>query len=196
MIKSIVVHVHVYVSYLFLWPHALHYICSSNQIRKIIYDDCKVLNDKMSVRMRGLNMIMYVILRDSYYRKLFYHRLGCLTLLYSWYIPGAKTFNPICSNIGGGVYLAHPSSTYLNAKSIGCNFICRQNTTLGNKVEGDSNSIPTIGDNVSIGANACVIGNIYVGDNVVIGAGCVVVKDIPSNSIVVGNPARIISTRI
>jgi len=36
----------------------------------------------------------------------------------------------------------------------------------------------------------CIIGDITVGDNVVIGAGSVVTKDLPSNCVAVGNPAR------
>ena len=51
---------------------------------------------------------------------------------------------------------------------------------------------PIIGNNVNIGANVCIIGNIRIGNNVEIGAGTVVVKDIPDNTVVVGNPGRII----
>lgn len=39
-----------------------------------------------------------------------------------------------------------------------------------------------------------ILCDVRIGDNVVIGAGCIVAKDVPSNSIVVGNPARIIGT--
>lgn len=43
-----------------------------------------------------------------------------------------------------------------------------------------------------IAANSTVIGEISIGDNVIIGAGSVVTKDIPSNSVYVGNPAKFI----
>jgi serine O-acetyltransferase len=46
---------------------------------------------------------------------------------------------------------------------------------------------------VSIYTGATVFGGITIGDNVTIGAGAVVFDDIPSNSTVVGNPARIIA---
>jgi len=52
----------------------------------------------------------------------------------------------------------------------------------------------TIGNNVFIGADAIILPAITIGDNVVIGAGAVVTKNIPSNSVVVGNPGRIIGT--
>ena len=45
---------------------------------------------------------------------------------------------------------------------------------------------------MTLGAGVIIIGNVSIGDNVTIGAGSVVVKDIPSNCIAVGNPARVI----
>ena len=54
---------------------------------------------------------------------------------------------------------------------------------------------PYIGDDVHIKAGAKVIGGVTIGDDVIIGAGAVVVKDVPSHSIVVGVPARIVKRR-
>ena len=50
----------------------------------------------------------------------------------------------------------------------------------------------TIGDNVWIGGNACIMPGVTIGNNVVIGAGSVVTKDIPDNVIAAGNPCKII----
>lgn len=50
----------------------------------------------------------------------------------------------------------------------------------------------TIGDNVWIGGGVQIMPGVTIGDNVVIGGGSVVTKDVPSNSLIVGNPARII----
>jgi acetyltransferase-like isoleucine patch superfamily enzyme len=52
----------------------------------------------------------------------------------------------------------------------------------------------TIGDNVFIGSNVIILPNISIGDNVVIGAGSVVTKSIESDSVVAGNPAKLIRT--
>ncbi len=52
----------------------------------------------------------------------------------------------------------------------------------------------TIGDNVWIGGNACIMPGVTIGNNVVIGAGSVVTKDIPDNVIAAGNPCKIIRT--
>lgn len=50
-----------------------------------------------------------------------------------------------------------------------------------------------IGNNVWIGGGVTILPGVTIGDNVTIGAGSVVVKDVPSNTIVVGNPARVVS---
>jgi len=50
----------------------------------------------------------------------------------------------------------------------------------------------TVGSNVWFGGSVTVLGGVTIGDNVVIGAGSVVVHDIPSDSIALGNPARVI----
>jgi acetyltransferase-like isoleucine patch superfamily enzyme len=65
-------------------------------------------------------------------------------------------------------------------------------TTLGNGMHGRNDLIPTIGNNVSLGLNVTIIGKVTIGDNVIIGAGSVVVKDIPSNCVAAGNPAKVI----
>ncbi|CAL2105134.1 Acetyltransferase [Tenacibaculum sp. 190524A02b] len=53
----------------------------------------------------------------------------------------------------------------------------------------------TIGNNVWIGANVTVLPEITIGDNVIIGANSLVNKDIPSNTIAVGNPCKVIKTK-
>ena len=50
----------------------------------------------------------------------------------------------------------------------------------------------TIGNNVWIGGGAILLPGVTIGDNVVIGAGSVVTKDIPSNSVALGNPCRVV----
>lgn len=95
-----------------------------------------------------------------------------------------------CSEIGGGLFLQHAHSTEINAQSIGNNCQIWQNVTIGVKHSGGPS--PIIGNNVKICAGACVLGGITIGDNVTIGANAVVLKDVPDNSIAVGVPAKVI----
>lgn len=50
----------------------------------------------------------------------------------------------------------------------------------------------TIGDNVFIGADSVILPNTTIGNNVIIGAGAVVARDIPDDSVVIGNPCQVI----
>lgn len=52
-----------------------------------------------------------------------------------------------------------------------------------------------IGNNVFVGTNSVILPGVRIGNNVVIGAGSIVSKDIPSNSIAVGNPCKVIKNK-
>jgi maltose O-acetyltransferase len=52
----------------------------------------------------------------------------------------------------------------------------------------------TIGNNCFVGVGSIILPNVHIGENVIIGAGSVVTRDIPSNSVVAGNPAKVINT--
>ena len=58
--------------------------------------------------------------------------------------------------------------------------------------EGYTSNKTTIGNNVWIGANCCILDGVTIGNDAVVGAGSVVTKSIPAKHIAVGNPARII----
>lgn len=172
-----------------IFPHIILYkLCP---VKHLIDEDIDVMNIKRGIAYKNSMAIAYYLFKDKYYRNIFYNRIGNLSIICSWYLPPSNNFFP-CKHIGGGVYPAHPFATILNAKRIGKNCSFRQCTTLGNKRDGENTNGPIIGDNVSIGANVCIIGDIRVGNNVIIGAGSVVVKDVPDNVIIAGNPAKII----
>jgi putative colanic acid biosynthesis acetyltransferase WcaB len=97
--------------------------------------------------------------------------------------------------IGKGLSLFHGHALVINqAVVIGENCILRNSTTIGHRKlpDGTFSKCPRIGNNVDIGANVCIIGDVEIGDNVQIGAGAVVFRSVPANSVAVGNPARII----
>lgn len=67
-----------------------------------------------------------------------------------------------------------------------------QGVTLGGTGKQSGKRHPTLGNNVTVGCGAKVLGNITIGDNVKIGGNSVVVKDVPANCTVVGVPGRIV----
>jgi putative colanic acid biosynthesis acetyltransferase WcaB len=113
-------------------------------------------------------------------------------ILVEWFFNIEIPYNV---TILSGLKIYHGHSLVIHCKvEIGKNCILRQSTTIGNN--GKTDFCPIIGNNVSIGANCCLIGDIIIGDNVTIGAGSIVVRSVPPNSTVVGNPARIIIKKI
>lgn len=88
--------------------------------------------------------------------------------------------------IGEGLFIGHPIGIVVNSGCvIGKNFILRQNTTIGTTAwdPSDHEDI-VIGDDVSVGANSCIVGSgLSIGNNVTIGAMSFVNKDIPANSV-------------
>jgi len=100
--------------------------------------------------------------------------------------------------VGKRLSLYHGHALVINqGVVIGDNCTLRNSTTIGHKKlsDGSFSKCPRIGNNVDIGANVCIIGDIVIGDNVIIGAGSVVTKSFPSDCTVVGNPARILEKK-
>ena len=93
------------------------------------------------------------------------------------------------AKIGSNLILPHPHNIQIGVGCvIGNNVKIYHNVTLGQ----NHNAYPVIDDNVTIYPNACVFGDIIVGANSVIGAGAIVNKNVPPNTVVAGNPARVI----
>jgi len=97
------------------------------------------------------------------------------------------------ATIGEGLFIDHGMGVVIGETSIlGDNVTLFQGVTLGGTGKEKGKRHPTLGSNVVVGTGAKVLGNIMVGDNVAIGANAVVIKDVPSNSTVVGVPGRIV----
>jgi glycosyltransferase involved in cell wall biosynthesis/serine acetyltransferase len=101
---------------------------------------------------------------------------------------------PPSAKIGPGLVIFHGYAIVINENAVlGRNVTIRQSVTIGAKNDAGTDA-PTIGDDVDIGAGAVVIGPITVGNGAVIGAGAIVVHDVAPGEVVVGNPARPISS--
>lgn len=99
--------------------------------------------------------------------------------------PGATIQEGFFIDHGMGVVIGETTE-------IGKNVTLYQGVTLGGTGKEKGKRHPTIGNNVVIGANATVLGNIKIGNNVKIGAGSVVVTSVPDHCTVVGVPAEIV----
>ena len=96
------------------------------------------------------------------------------------------------AQIGRGIYLGHPYNITIGTNVvIGDNVNLHKGCTIGNIMAGKRAGSPRIGNCVSIGINACVVGGINIGDDVMIAPNAFVNFDVPSHSVVVGNPGQI-----
>lgn len=95
-------------------------------------------------------------------------------------------------NIGPGFYLGHVWNITINPKAvIGSNCNIHKGVVIGQCNRGERKGTPVIGNEVWIGANAVIVGHITIGDDVLIAPNAYVNCDIPSHSVVVGNPCII-----
>ncbi|WP_292011093.1 serine acetyltransferase [Chryseobacterium sp.] len=96
------------------------------------------------------------------------------------------------TEIGEGFYLGHWGSLVINPNAkIGKNCNIAQGVTIGQQNRGKNKGFPVIGDDVWIGTNAVIVGGINIENNVLIAPNSYVNFDVPANSIVMGNPAKI-----
>ena len=102
------------------------------------------------------------------------------------------------AKIGEGFRLYHTPGIVIGwGVEIGKNCEVFQNVTIGeSRKETDGRRFPTIGDNCTIYAGACVSGPVAVGRNVQIGANSVVLGDIPSDCFAAGAPAKVIRRNV
>lgn len=179
-----------YILYIFSIIHWVCYKSADPETKSLIDSDIEEMNRRCKVQNKGL---MYWLVTRKPYRNLFYYRIPKAKHLCRL-LPEYPLFSiNVRDGIGKNAFvLNHPYGTRLNAQRIGDHFTCCHLTTLGNGMHGRNDLIPTIGNNVSLGLNVTIIGKVTIGDNVIIGAGSVVLKDIPSNCVAAGNPAKVI----
>lgn len=97
------------------------------------------------------------------------------------------------ATIGKNFFIDHGTGVVIGETAIiGDNVILFHGVTLGTTGKEKGKRHPTVKDNVLIGANASVLGNITIGENAKVGAGAVVVKDVKENTTVAGVPAKVV----
>lgn len=135
---------------------------------------------------------MYYLRKASQHKKMsilgIYYRLIIRKLSYKF---GFQI--PVTTSIGEGFYIGHFGTIVINGKAkIGKNCNIAHSTTIGQANRGKLKGYPTIGDKVWIGTGSVIVGNIKIGNNVLIAPNTFVNIDIPDNSLVIGNPAKVI----
>jgi serine O-acetyltransferase len=97
------------------------------------------------------------------------------------------------ASIGPGLFIDHGMGVVIGETAeVGSDVTLYHGVTLGGTNLSKGKRHPTIGDRVTIGAGAKVLGNITVGCDSRVGANAVVVKSVPENSVVVGVPGQVI----
>lgn len=97
--------------------------------------------------------------------------------------PGAE--------LGERVVIDHGQGTVIGSTAVvGDDVLLYHGVTLGAREERTGKRHPTVGDDVTLGANATVLGDVTVGDGAAVGAGAVVVDPVEPDQTVVGVPAR------
>lgn len=151
--------------------------------------------------------ILFRAFQDSGFRAVFFYRIGrwCrdrhLGLL-AVFVERLMRHLSHCwistlAEIGPGFRIAHVCGIIVPPKTcFGKNCTIRQNVTLGgnyDKVTEDGRGNPLIGDNVSIGPGAAILGPVTIGSNSIIGANALVTTSVPENSVVGAFRAEILA---
>lgn len=96
------------------------------------------------------------------------------------------------AKIGKGIYLGHLYNITIGKDAeLGENVNLSKGCTIGTIITGNHTGSPKIGNCVFVGVNAAIVGGVTVGDDVLIAPNAFVNFDVPSHSIVIGNPGQI-----
>ena len=101
---------------------------------------------------------------------------------------------PARTEIGEGFYIGHSGRVIINPDAkLGKNMNVSTGVVIGSENRGKRKGAPTFDGKCWIGANAVIVGNIHIGEDVLIAPLSYVNFDVPPHSVVIGNPAKIIS---
>ena len=98
--------------------------------------------------------------------------------------------------IGAGFFVDHGMGVVIGETTeVGDDVMLYQGVTLGGTGSERGKRHPTLGNGVTVGVGAKILGAVTVGDGAIIGAGAVVLRDVPAHTTVVGIPGRVVAVR-
>jgi serine O-acetyltransferase len=97
------------------------------------------------------------------------------------------------ANVGDGLFIDHGMGVVIGETAdVGHDVTLYQGVTLGGTGFATGKRHPTVGDNVTVGSGAKLLGPIEIGHGAKVGANSVVITDVSPNSTVVGNPGHVV----
>lgn len=145
----------------------------------------KLISTKLTSRLELIGILLYRFSNKFYLENRITEADFCSLL--GRFLSGFEIY--YSATIGKGLKINHGLGTVIGARTvIGDNALIHQGVTFGDKNGGR----PIIGNAVVVYAGAKILGNTLIGDNVTIAANAVCFINVPSNSTVVGVPARIL----
>lgn len=140
-------------------------------------------------------VFLYRIGRYFWKKKLFFLAGMCQRIMHHF----CHCWISVSAEIGPGFLIAHVGGIVVGGKTIiGKNCDIRQNVTFGgnfSRKDEQGRTQPILGDGISVGAGACILGPVKIGNNAIIGANSVVTRDVRENMIASGIPAKEIKER-
>lgn len=172
------------------------------KIFKLIKQEIKTIKEKDPAAKSTLEIILlyqgfHALILHRLAHKLYKLKVPFLPRLisqFSRFITGIEIHPG--AQIGKNFFIDHGMGVVIGETSIiGDNCLVYQGVTLGGTGKEKGKRHPTIGNNVTLGAGAILLGNITIGDNSNVGAGSVVIKSAKENSTLVGVPARVVKEK-
>ena len=174
-----------------------------NNIKAILSADRARYDSRPNLKdwlLKNESWFIFHYIRHMRYTEYYKNKGLCFKPLYLWHFVVYKRlgfklgFSIHPGSVGPGFRIYHSGSfTHVGPNvSIGKNCTMMPGVVFGNKTETPDMSPVKVGDNCYFGLSVRVLGPVTIGNNVTVGANAVVTKDIPDNAVVVGIPARVL----
>ncbi len=158
---------------------------------RVIGKKVTLVNFFKAYRNQGFRYLFFLRLCSFYKKNPFIYYFSRIMIRHYSYKFGFQI--PFTTKMGKGLYFSHFGTVVINKNVIiGENCNINHNVTIGRQNRGSKKGSPTIGNFVWMGTGSVIVGKITIGDNVLIAPNSYVNFDVPSNSVVIGNPARIV----